>query len=121
MGVLEGRHRLCAACCVVTVCCSVSWVRGSGALSGGRGRVDGDGNRRRGRYRGDWLTVSRGGVRVVRLVVIGPGVVGWTGPVPRGAFSVAARAKMASGAVMASSLGSVLKSVHARACWGQRL
>lgn len=116
MGVLEGR--LCAPCCVVTVRCSVSWVRGGGALSGGRGRVDSDGNRCRGRYRGDGLAVSRGGIRVLRLVVIGPGVVGWTSSVPRRTFSVASRDKMAPGAVMASSLS--FKS-HAWAGWGKGL
>lgn len=121
MGVLEGRLRLCAPCCVVTVRCSVSWVRGGGALSGGRGRVDGDGNRCRGRYCGDGLAVSRGRVRVVRLVVIGPGFVGWTRSVPCRTFSVASRDKMAPGAVMASSFSSSFKSVHARAGWGQRL
>ena len=113
MWVLEDRLWLLWPWLAVTVCCSVSWVRGSwGALVGQGGWVDSDSDGGWRRYRGDGLAIRGGVGLVVREVVIRLWVVGRAGPVACWVFS------MAVWAIMAPSLSSSFKSVHARVGWG---
>lgn len=97
----------------VTVCWSVSWVRGSrGTLVGQRRRVDSNSDGGWRCYCGDGLAVrDRVGVMVWE-VVIRLLIVGRAGSVACWVFSMAVRA------MMAPSLSSSFKSVHARAGLG---